>query len=262
MIFWIFGISVLAVYLYHLSKQLTTPNPAVYAFAAKPLPDDELAKLAYPTPEEIVDSIKAAGAATGRTYVVVGGSGLVGRFIVKSLLARGETLVRVIDVAPPPVSGDSNAVDHLSRAEFIKGDITNYDSIKAAISRPFGDTGRTAEVVFHVVGVIRHWERMAYLKHLSHVVNVGGTENVLKVSQELGTVRSFVFTSSAGAFLSPAMYLRLGLISRKVVFGEDPPADMTLATHHYPTTKREADAIVRAADGVKGVRTGVLRPGM
>ncbi|KAF8606015.1 NAD(P)-binding protein [Ceratobasidium sp. AG-I] len=262
MIAWLSCAGALAVYLYHLNQQLITPNPSVYAFAAKPLSDDELAKLAYPTPDEIIDSIKAAGTATGRAYVVVGGSGLVGRFIVKSLLARGETLVRIIDVAPPPVSNDQVAVGDLSRAEFIKADVTNYESIKDAISRPFRDTGRTAEVVFHVVAVIRHWERLAYLKHLSHAVNVGGTQNVLKVSQELGTVRSFVFTSSMGAYLPPAMYLRLGLYSRRVTFGEDPPADMKLATHHYPTTKREADVLVRAADGVKGIRTGVIRPGM
>lgn len=262
MILWLFCAGALAFYLYHLSKRLDTPNPAAYAFAAKPLPDDELAKLTYPTPDEIVASIKAAGPATGKAYVVVGGSGLVGRFIVKSLLARGETLVRIIDVVPPPVSNDQVATGDLSQAEFIKADVTNYESIKDAISRPFGNTGRTAEVVFHVVAVIRHWERLAYLKHLSHMVNVGGTENVLKVSQELGTVRSFVFTSSTGAYLPPALYMRLGLNSSAVKFGEDPPANMKLATHHYSTTKREADTIVRAADGVKGVRTGVLRPGM
>ncbi|KAG8686797.1 hypothetical protein FRC09_013921 [Ceratobasidium sp. 395] len=249
----------LGIYGYLLSKRLTDPHPEASAYSFKPLPDDELAKLTYPTPE---DMGRAAGPATGKAYVVLGGSGFVGRYIVRTLLARGETLIRNIDIIPPDLSeGDSSAKDHLSRAEFVQADVTNYEAIKEAISRPFGNAGITAQVVIHTVAVIRPWERFSYLKHFSHNVNVGGTRNVLKISQELGTVRAFVFTSSAGTFLPPAHYLRL---TRKhgVVFSEDVPDGMPLSHAHYPETKREADALVRAADNVKGIRTGVLRPGM
>ncbi|KAG8748396.1 Thymidylate kinase [Ceratobasidium sp. 414] len=193
----------------------------------------------------------AAGRATGKAYIIVGGSGLVGRYIARTLLGRGENLVRIIDVIPPDVSGDPSAADHLSRAEFVRADVTSYEAIRAAISQPFGDTGITAQVIIHTVGIIRAWERLSYLKHLSHKVNVGGTENVLKVSQELGTVRAFVFTSSAATFLPPANYLRLTR-GRGVFFSEDPPDGMPLSYTHYPETKREADALVRAADNVKG----------
>ncbi|KAG9124541.1 hypothetical protein FRC07_011181 [Ceratobasidium sp. 392] len=253
-----FAASSHGVYGYLLNKRLTCPHPKASAYTVKPLPDDELAKLTYPTSE---DMGKAAGLATGKAYVVLGGSGFVGRYIIRTLLARGETLVRNIDIIPPDLSGDPSAVDHVSHAEFIKADVTNYEAIKDAISRPFGDTGVTAQVIIHTVGVIRPWERLPYLKQFSHKVNVGGTENALKTSQELGTVRAFVFTSSAGTFLPPARYLRL---TRKygIVFSEDVPKGMPLSHAHYPETKREADALVRAADNVKGIRTGVLRPGM
>ncbi|KAF8601907.1 NAD(P)-binding protein [Ceratobasidium sp. AG-I] len=266
MFLWLLGAAAFASYIYLLNKRLTTPNPAIFAFAAKPPSDDELAKLTVPSRDDIIQMMKNTGSATGKGYVVIGGSGYVGRYVVCALLARGETLVRIIDVVPPDVSGDSSVVDHISRAEFVQADLMDLESIKAALARPFVD-GSKAQYVFHTVAIIRAAERLAYLKHRSYDVNVLGTKNVLKASQELGSVKSLVFTSSMAVAIAPAMYLRLGwengLSPRGgVVFGDCTPEDATVTMHHYPATKREADALVRAADGVGGVRTGTLRPGM
>ncbi|CAE6424743.1 hypothetical protein ACGC1H_002565 [Rhizoctonia solani] len=255
-----------AAYLFALNKRLTTPNPSAYAYTAATMSDDDLAKVAVPTPQEMAEVVKAYGPATGKAYVVVGGSGLVGQYVVRTLLARGETLVRIVDIVKPrvPANSDANAVDSLSRAEFIQADVVDYRSIADAISRPFGNTGRTAEAVIHTVAVIRSFERLGYLKPISHRVNVEGTKNILRASQELGTVGSFVYTSSAGIFVPPANFLRLGLLGsqRGVVFGDDIPIDAPKTRNLYISTKFEAEGIVRAADGVKGVRTGALRPGM
>ncbi|CAE7229385.1 unnamed protein product [Rhizoctonia solani] len=255
------------VYVLALSKRLITPNPAVYDHAAKNSSDEELSQVATPTPDDMAEAMKASGSATGRAYIVVGGAGNVGQCLVRTLLGRGETLVRIIDVAPPKISGDPSAPHHISRAEFIKADVTDYYSVQEAISRPFGNTGRTAEIIFHTVAVIRNYERLPYLKHLSHQVNVEGTKNVLRAAQELGTVKSFVFTSSIAILVPPSRYMRLGyengLAPRSgVVYGDTDPEDVLCANNYYLHTKREADILVRAADGVKGMRTGVLRPGM
>ncbi|KAB5595003.1 3-beta hydroxysteroid dehydrogenase [Ceratobasidium theobromae] len=264
---WAIAGVVLLVYLYALSKRLDTPNPAVYIHAAEPCSDKELSEATVLTPEDMIEAMKAVGAATGKAYVVVGGSGLAAQHIVRTLLGRGETLVRIVDVVPPPLYGNPSAPHHISRAEFVRGDVTDYNSIKDAISRPFGNTGRTAEVVFHTVAVIRNYERLPYVKHLSYQVNSEGTKNVLKASQELGSVRSFVFTSSAANFAPPAMYMRLGYENglgprTGVVIGDDAREDTPWATNHYLGSKREADALVRNADGIRGIRTGVIRPGM
>ncbi|CAE6417987.1 unnamed protein product, partial [Rhizoctonia solani] len=267
MTFWaVLGIAVF-LYILALKKRLTTPNPAIYGHTAENSSDEELSQVTVPTADDMAEAMKAAGRATGKTYVVVGGAGNVGQCLVRTLLGRGETLVRVIDIAPPKMSGNPNAPHHISHAEFIKADVTNYKSIQEAISKPFGDTGRTAEVIFHTVAVIRNYERLPYLKHLSYQINVEGTKNVLKAAQELGTVKSFVFTSSIAILVPPAWYMRLGyengLAPRQgVVFGDINPEDVICANNYYLHTKREADIIVRAADGVKGIRTGVLRPGM
>ncbi|CAE6427429.1 unnamed protein product [Rhizoctonia solani] len=260
------GVASVVAYLFALNKRLTTPNPSAYAYMAATKSDDDLAKVTIPTPQEMADVMKAHGPATGKAYIVVGGSGLVGQYIVRTLLARGETLVRIIDVVKPKLSAnaDVNALDSLSRAEFVQADITDYRSIADAIARPFGNTGRTAEAVIHTAAAIRSFERLGYVKPLSYRVNVEGTKNVLKASQELGTVGSFVYTSSAGLFVPPANFLRLGLLDsrRGAVLGDDAPVDAPKTRNHYTSTKLEAEGIVLNADGVKGVRTGALRPGM
>ncbi|QRW18314.1 3-beta hydroxysteroid dehydrogenase/isomerase family protein [Rhizoctonia solani] len=263
----ILGVTVsFVVYLLALHRRLTTPNPSALTYRGPPISSDDLVKVTLPTPHDIAEAIKAHGPVTGKAYVVVGGSGLVGQYIVRTLLARGETLVRIIDVVEPKVAGnsDANAVDSLSRAEFIQADVTDYQSIADAISRPFGNTGRTAEAVIHTVALIRNFERLEYLKDLSYQVNVEGTKNVLRASQDLGTVGSFVYTSSAGIFAPPSNFLRLGVLGSRgrAVFGDDAPEDSPKTKNHYTNTKFEAEKIVRASDGVKNIRTGVLRPGM
>ncbi|CAE6424672.1 unnamed protein product [Rhizoctonia solani] len=228
--------------------------------------DDDLAKVAVPTPHDMAEAMKAHGSATGKAYIVIGGSGLVGQYIVRTLLARGETLVRIIDVTEPKVSADSDvgAVDSLPRAEFVRADVTDYQSIANAMSRPFGNTGRTAEVVIHTVATIRNFERLAYVKHLSYQVNVHGTRNIIKVSQELGTVAALVYTSGTAVLVRPAKYLWLGLFGTRpgALVGNDTPEDIPRLTNHYISTKIEGEKLVRAVNGVKGIRTGILRPGM
>ncbi|CAE6532856.1 unnamed protein product [Rhizoctonia solani] len=206
---------------------------------------DGLAKVAVPTPQDMAEAMKAHGPTTGKAYSVIGGSGLVGQYIVRTLLARGETLVRIIDFTEPKVSGDS-------------------DSIANAISRPFGSTGRTAGVVVHTVAAIRDFGRLAYVKHLSYQVNVHGTRNIIKACQELGTVGVLVYTSSAAVLVRPSKYLWLGLFGTRpgAVVGDDTQEDIPRLTNHYISTKIEGEKLVRATNGGKGISTGILRPEM
>ncbi|KAJ1307951.1 hypothetical protein OPQ81_002028 [Rhizoctonia solani] len=88
---------------------------------------DDLAKVTIPTSQDIAEVIKTHGPATGKAYIVVGRSGLVGQYIVRTLLACGEKLLRIIDITELEVSAssDANAVDSLSRAEFIQADVAD-----------------------------------------------------------------------------------------------------------------------------------------
>ncbi|CUA69034.1 hypothetical protein RSOLAG22IIIB_08284 [Rhizoctonia solani] len=265
MVLWIIlgVITLIGGYLFALSKRLTTPHPSVLAHKAVFMSDDDLAKVVVPTPQDMADAMRLHGPATGKAYIVIGGSGLVGQYIVRTLLARGEALVRIIDVAEPKPSANSD-IDNLSRAEFVKADVSDYQSIADAISRPFGSTKRTAQVIIHTVAAIRNFERLSYVKHLSHRVNVQGTNNIIKASQELGTVGALVYTSSAAVCVRPAKYLWLGLFGTRpgALVGDETPEDIPRLNNHYISTKLEGEQLVRAADGVKGIRTGILRPGM
>ncbi|KAH7341384.1 hypothetical protein B0J17DRAFT_714568 [Rhizoctonia solani] len=268
MLFWIIlrAIALVGGYLFALNERLTTPHPSVCAHEAKIMSEEDLAKVTVPTPQDMAEAMKVHGPATGKVYIVIGGSGLVGQYIVRTLLVRSETLVRIIDVAEPKSSANSdpNAINSLSRAEFLQADVTDYHSIADAISRPFGNTGRTAEVVIHTVASIRNFERLAYVKHLSYRVNVEGTKNIIKASQELGTAGVFVYTSSAAVLVRPAKYMWHGLFGTRpgALVGDDTPEGLPTLANRYITTKLQGEEIVRAADGIKGIRTGIPRPGM
>ncbi|EUC56949.1 3-beta hydroxysteroid dehydrogenase/isomerase family protein [Rhizoctonia solani AG-3 Rhs1AP] len=251
MAFWIIlgAIALVGSYLFILNKRLTTPDPSVLIRRAVFMSDDELAKVTVPTPQDMAEAMKAHGPTTGKAYSVIGGSGLVGQYIVRTLLARGETLVRIIDFTEPKVSGDSDvgAIDSLFRAEFVRADVPDYIS-----------------VVIHTVAAIRNFERLAYVKHLSYQVNVHGTRNIIKACQELGTVDALVYTSSAAVLVRPSKYLWLGLFGTRpgAVVGDDTQEDIPRLTNHYISTKIEGEKLVRATNGGKGISTGILRPEM
>lgn len=58
------------------------------------------------------------------SYLVIGGSGFLGRHIVESLLSRGEKEVAVFDI-----------VQRYHDVQFFSGDITNEDQVADAIRK-------------------------------------------------------------------------------------------------------------------------------
>ncbi|KAI0292926.1 hypothetical protein BC826DRAFT_1017565 [Russula brevipes] len=135
---------------------------------------------------------------TGRRYIVVGGAGFLGGWIVRHLLERGEhpKQIRVLDVRAPTrpdlITGLAKHVD------FHLGDISDRAQVQAAFSAPWpsppADTSREGSspasaqeiTVFHTAANIRFYERDPRLLHLSDKVNVEGTRNVLDAARAAG----------------------------------------------------------------------------
>jgi sterol-4alpha-carboxylate 3-dehydrogenase (decarboxylating) len=113
-----------------------------------------------------------------KVYLIIGGGGFLGRYIVENLLSRGEKNVKIFDIRK------SFEED---RVEFIIGDITKPEDLKKAC--------KGVTTVIHTaspaVGV-----KGDYSYDLIYRVNVVGTKNVIEACIEM-KVRQLIYTSSA-----------------------------------------------------------------
>ncbi|KAA1469825.1 C-3 sterol dehydrogenase [Dentipellis sp. KUC8613] len=160
-------------------------------------------------------------------YLVIGGSGFVGRHIVQALLDRGDS-VAVFDI-----------VQRYDDVPFYSGDISDEEQVSLALQRS------GANCIIHTASPPHGVEDPA----LYWKVNVEGTKAVIAAAVA-NKVPKLVYTSSAG-----------------VVFnGEDlididerlqPPEK---AMDAYNESKAKAEEIVLAANGKGGLLTVALRP--
>ncbi|KAJ7653273.1 hypothetical protein DFH06DRAFT_1093557 [Mycena polygramma] len=213
---------------------------------------EELEKVSYSD----IDMAKVVPPATHAGYAIIGGSGFLGTYIVRLLIMRGETSIRVLDVNPPA----QKLLEH-SSVSFVKTDITSIDSVRAALTAPFTSTGAPPSVIFHTAAIIRFWERAAYCWDTSYRVNVIGTQNVLTVAKELPSAM-VVYTSSAETVSGCPKFLRVDWDTFPVsIRDEDSTPTFIWKQSCYPRSKRMAEQCVISASVTDGLKTGILRPG-
>lgn len=109
--------------------------------------------------------------------LVTGGTGFLGRHVVRKLAESGEK-VRVLarNPTPPPAV---NGVEHA------RGDISNPG--------PLADAMRGCAAVVHLVGIIRETYRQSFNR-----VHAAGTRNVVSAAKAAG-VKKIVYVSALGA---------------------------------------------------------------
>jgi nucleoside-diphosphate-sugar epimerase len=113
---------------------------------------------------------------------VTGGTGFIGRRLVRQLLARGDE-VRVLARSPQSASDLAAAGAHI-----VPGDITDLESMTADM--------RGSDVVFHVAA----WYKIGTADtSQARKINVDGTRNVLGLAYALGVPR-IVYTSTVAVF--------------------------------------------------------------
>lgn len=178
------------------------------------------------------------GAATVRTIaamqddteikraLVTGGCGFLGRALVAQLVAKG-VAVRVLDQRPHPDPSVPTVVADLRDA--------------AAVARACDGV----DTVFHAAAMI-DWSLNK--RALLRAVNVDGTANVIAACEAAGVAR-LVFTSTVDV-----------VFSGRPIAGAD--EEMPYPTAHlddYAGTKAEAERLVLAANGRRGLRSCALR---
>ncbi|PWY76280.1 NAD(P)-binding protein [Aspergillus heteromorphus CBS 117.55] len=260
----ILAISGLAIlYLYHVNRGMSEVPEEARRLSPRRWTVDEIKAAFEDSIQNPVDVQKSLPPRQNRRYIVVGGSGLVGNWVVTHLLLRGETpsAVRILDLQPPRRELLDQGVT------FVQTNITDEDAVLNAFSQPWAqETASLPLTVIHNAAVIRPSERHPAFLSLCRNVNVTGTVHVLNAAKQSGA-SCFISTSSGSVCLrSPSFWLFPWTRTPKhmVQVIND---STSLPTKHedffgnYPVTKAEAERIVRAADDPSSnFRTGCIRP--
>ncbi|KAI0634873.1 NAD-P-binding protein [Trametes polyzona] len=214
---------------------------------------------------------------TGRRYIVIGGAGFLGGWIVLHLLARGEDprRIRILDVRRPVrqdmLEGAAAAVD------FVQVDVTDAAAVDAAFRKPWADAVPAGApepelTVFHTAAIIRFYERHPALQVYSDRVNVQGTRNVVDAARKAGAT-ALVYTSSGSVSVRRSRFWLWPWEREPAHFVQPIDDDDARAPvrhdeffSNYAVSKRKAETLVRAANGLPSagdrvLRTGCIRPG-
>ncbi|KAH9065359.1 NAD-P-binding protein [Lactarius vividus] len=242
-----------------LSRRLCGPHPRAAQLSPN-YNEDYLDRVSYAN-INMLNAIPREPTYAG--YVVVGGSGFVGSYIVRLLVLRGETNVRVLDIVPPH---EDFLASHPA-VTYTKVDITSPSSVHAALVAPFS-SGALPSVIFHTAAAIRFWERAEYTFGASHRVNVLGTAAVLEAAKKLQTDAIVVYTSSADVVVPAPRFMQNGKDYHlppwdKISISDDdtPLNGPAKSTSCYARSKLMAERLVVEANSAGGLRTGCLRPG-
>lgn len=196
---------------------------------------------------------------TGRRYVVFGGSGTVGSWIVQHLLWRGEDpqAIRILDLVAP-TRPEAKSV------QFIKTNVTDPKSVDAGYNAPWSEeVAKQPLTVFHCAAKI--YVADASLRFLDRYtpVNIDGVKYSMEAARKTGC-DCFIATSSSSVSVTsvnwwhlagPTNYIQLRPNSEPLL-----KVDSDEFSNCYQYTKVVMEDIVSKANE-EGFRTGLIRPG-
>jgi len=119
-------------------------------------------------------------------FVVTGGLGFIGSYIVKHLLSKDHQVTVVDNFSRGRLE---NLAGFKEKIDFQKLDILDYDALKAILSDSDG--------IFHQAALTSVHESFIQ-KEKYHSVNVVGTENIFKLAQDFGI--KVVYASSSSVY--------------------------------------------------------------
>lgn len=106
-----------------------------------------------------------------RNILVTGGAGFIGSFLVDALIEKGYK-VRILDNLEEQVHQGKVPPYMNKKAEFIKGDVRDYDTLKKALDG--------IDAVFHLAAAVGVGQSNYEIKKFTDA-NVGGTANLLDI---------------------------------------------------------------------------------
>ena len=122
-------------------------------------------------------------------FVVTGGAGFIGSHIAKYLINEGHTVTIIDNLNTGKIE---NLKEILNQVDFVKGDIRDIELLKNKL--------KDVDGVFHEAALASVQESFSKIKEYTDV-NVGGTENILKLAKEFGF--KVVYASSSSIYGNP-----------------------------------------------------------
>jgi nucleoside-diphosphate-sugar epimerase len=170
---------------------------------------------------------------TPRLALVTGGSGFVGRHLIRHLLSDGWR-VRALGR-----SAAARAQVQAVGAEAVAGDLSDRAALASSMDG--------VEVVFHVAAHFKLWGQMSQFRW----INVDGTRNIVEAAERAG-VRRVIYVSAAAVVMGRPEPMR-GVSEDRAV------QKMPFAP--YASSKAEAEEVLLAANGRRaGFSTVAVRP--
>ncbi|KAJ4258160.1 hypothetical protein NW762_008301 [Fusarium torreyae] len=266
-----FGLLVLAttllLYLVRINHLLKSTPPEVRRLSNERWTPELLRKVYNDLEKHPVDYNNKLPPKLDRRYIVTGGNGLVGGYIVLQLLARGTPpkSIRIIDIRE--TERNDMLTGQAKQADFIQTDIVSKPSVERAFSKPWDTSiAHLPLTVFHTAAVIIPSARSKHLYKFPEAVNVQGTQNILIASRAAGA-DIFSSTSSASISIRPVKtfaspWTRHPPHYCQVLDEQD--FIKPLRRHeeyfgNYPASKAVAERLV-CAENRASFRTGCIRP--
>ena len=122
-------------------------------------------------------------------YAVTGGAGFIGSHLITTLLDQGHSVTAIDNLNTGKLD---NIKPVLDKIDFVKGDIRDFELLKSKF--------RDVDGVFHEAALASVQESFSKEKEYNEV-NVGGTENVLRLAKEFGF--KIVYASSSSVYGNP-----------------------------------------------------------
>ncbi|KAI8962380.1 NAD(P)-binding protein [Daldinia sp. FL1419] len=257
----------LILYLFRVNQLLSQTPDEARKLSSSRWTKNQLKETYRELQENPIDYVDELPPKLDRRYVVTGGSGLVGGFIVLQLLARGNPpeSIRIIDIRK--TERNDMRSGPATEVEFVQTDITSPNSVDAAFARPWHpNVAHLPLTVFHTAAVILASERSIFQYAFPEAVNVIGTENVLAAARKAGA-DIFSSTSSGSICIRPVEPFVPPWASSPRNFWQllnvnDFNAPLKKREEYfanYPYSKAVAERFVCAASDEK-FRTGCIRP--
>jgi len=126
-----------------------------------------------------------------KNILITGGAGFIGSFLTDELVKKGYN-VRVFDNLEPQVHGDKKPSYLNHKAEFIKGDVKDYNSFKKAL--------KGIDVVYHLAASVGVGQSNYDIKKYTDV-NIGGMATLwdIVINEKL-PIKKIVMTASMTSY--------------------------------------------------------------